>query len=131
MEEENQTTEVRRTTERSGGTRVQRENVRTKSSVSGVVVVQRIVYYVGGVIVALLALRLLFQLLGANQSAGFVDFLYAITAVFVVPFNGIFGEPTFEQAHFDTAALVAIIIYSLLTMGVAKLLSLGQRNPEI
>jgi hypothetical protein len=131
MEEENQTTEVRQTTERNGGTKVRRENVRTKATVSSAVMIQRVVYYVGGVIVALLALRLLFQLLGANQSAGFVDLLYGVTAIFVAPFYGIFGEPTYGQSHFETATLVAIVIYALLTMGIAKLFALGQRNPEI
>jgi hypothetical protein len=89
------------------------------------------VYYVGGVIVALLFIRLLLQLLGANQGSDFVGFIYGLTGIFVAPFYGIFGEPTFGQSHFETSTLVAIVIYSLLTVGIAKLISLTRPREEV
>jgi len=131
MEEDRQTTEVRQTNAQVGDTNVQRETVATRRSVPGVVVAQRVVYYVGGVIVALLFIRLLLQLLGANQASGFVDFIYDLSAVFVAPFYGIFGEPTFGASHLETSTLVAIIIYSLLTIGIAKLIALGRPHEEV
>lgn len=131
MEEDRQTTEVRQTNEQVGNTTVQRESVATKTAVSGVVVAQRVVYYIGGVIVALLALRLVLQLLGANQESGFVEFIYGLTAAFVAPFYGIFGEPTYGQSQFETSTFVAIVVYSLLTIGIAKLLTLGRPREEV
>jgi hypothetical protein len=131
MEEDRQTTEVRKTAEQNGNTSVQRESVVVRENVSGVVIAQRVVYYVGGVIVALLFIRLLLQLLGANQGSDFVGFIYGLTGIFVAPFYGIFGEPTFGQSHFETSALVAIVIYSLLTVGIAKLISLTRPREEV
>lgn len=126
MQEDQQTTEVRQTNEQVGNTNVQRETVARRSNVPGAVVARRIVYYVGGVIIALIALRFVFLLLGANQGSAFVDFIYGLSGVFVAPFNGIFGEPTFGVSYFETSSLVAIIIYALLTIGIGKLLTLGQ-----
>lgn len=131
MEEDRQTTEVRKTAEQNGNTSVQRESVVVRENVSGVVIAQRVVYYVGGVIVALLFIRLLLQLLGANQGSDFVGFIYGLTGIFVAPFYGIFGEPTFGQSHFETSTLVAIVIYSLLTVGIAKLISLTRPREEV
>jgi hypothetical protein len=129
--EEEQKTEVRQTNQQVGDTNVQTETVRSDNKVSSTVMAQRIIYYIGGLLIAILAIRLLFQLLGANQGSAFVDVLYGISGVFVAPFFGIFGEPTYGNSQFETSTFVAIIIYALLTVGVAKLLSIGQKNPEV
>lgn len=131
MDEENQTTEVRQTNEQVGNTTVQRENVTQKTEVSGVVILQRVIYYIGGVLMALLLIRIILQLLGANENSGFVSFIYGISGVFVAPFNGIFGEPTFGQSHFDTSALVAFVVYGLVVIGIAKLVTLTRPQQEI
>ena len=131
MQEDEQTTEVRQTDKQVGDTNIKRESVRQTTSVSGVVIAQRVVYYLGGVIIALLFLRLIFQLFGANQASGFVDFIYTVSGLFVAPFFGIFGEPTFGVSHFETSTLVAIIIYALLTIGIAKLLTVTRPNEEV
>lgn len=131
MEEDRQTTEVRKTDEQLGNTTVQRQSVEKKTSVSGIVIAQRVIYYVGGVIIALLLVRLLLQLLGANQGSDFVGFVYGLSGIFVSPFFGIFGEPTFGQSHFETSTLVAIVIYALLIVGVAKLITLTRPHEEV
>ena len=131
MEEDRQTTEVRNSREQVGNTTVQRQSVAKTTEVSGAVVAKRVIYYVGGVIIALLAVRMLLQLLGANQGNGFVDFVYALSGIFVMPFFGIFGEPTFGQSHFETSTLVAIVVYALLTVGVGKLMTVSRPNQDV
>ncbi len=131
MQDDHETTEVRKSSEQVGDTTVQRKSTKTKAAVSGVVIAQRIIYYVGGVIIALLVVRLLLQLLGANQGSDFVGFVYGLSGVFVVPFFGIFGEPTFGQSHFETSSLVAIIVYGLITVGLAKLITVTRPHEEV
>jgi hypothetical protein len=131
MQEDRQTTEVRKSNEQVGNTTVQRQSIEKKTAISGVVIVQRIIYYIGGVIIALLAVRLLLQLLGANQASDFVGFVYSLSGVFVTPFFGMFGEPTFGQSHFETSTVVAIIIYALIIVGIAKLLTVTRPHEEI
>jgi uncharacterized protein YggT (Ycf19 family) len=85
------------------------------------------VWYLIGLIEALLGLRILFGLFGANQ-VGFTDFLYTITSPFVAPFRGIFAAPAVGGSYFDSAALLAMVIIALLGWGIAALVDLG--NPK-
>lgn len=112
-----QTTEVRET--------------RTRD-LSGRVVVKRVVWYVAGVIIALLALRIILLLLAANQGNGFVDFIYNLSNVFAAPFYGIFNyTPHYGKFYFEISSVVAIIIYALVAWGITELLDIGRRRGEV
>jgi len=126
-----ETTEVKQANGTIGDTQVQRSSIQKTTTVSGRVIAQQVTYYIGGAIIALLALRLAFQLLGASQASGFVDFIYGLSGVFVAPFFGIFGEPSFGSSQFETSTVVAIVIYGLLTVGIAKLFTLGRPQDEV
>lgn len=101
---------------------------KSKRKASGKVVAARTLYYIGGLISTLLALRIVFQLLGANTDNAFIALLYGVTDILVWPFNGIFGEPTYGRAHLDSSAVVALIIYAIFIPGIGKLLTLGDRE---
>ena len=129
MQETQRTTEVdRTTTEPDGAQVVQREVSRTTP---GAVIFKRFVWFVVGVINALIALRFIFLLLGANRDAGFVDFIYTVTSPLVAPFTGIFGEPMYGQLAFEWSSLLAIAIYSLIAWGIAKLATLTRPRETI
>lgn len=124
--------EVRTTDEQVGSTNVQREVVTERTATPTSIVAQRVVWYITGVIVALLALRLILQLLGANEGNGFVDFVYALSGVFAAPFFGMFSyEPSYGVSYFEVSTLVAILIYSLIGWGVAQLFTLGSSRTEV
>lgn len=131
MTENEQVTEVRETTVGPDGRQVQRQNVSRTAQASGVVVAQRFVWFIVGVINVLIAIRFALLLLGANQSAGFVDFVYAVTAVLVAPFAGILGEPAYGSFVFEWTSLLAIAVYSLIAWGIAKLLTVTRPRDEI
>src|SRR5688572_11942838 len=131
-EQDKQTTEVRETNERQGNTDVHRQSVTTTSKVNDITIIGRIVYYVFGVIITLLALRLVLLLLGANQGSPFVDFVYGLSGAFAWPFFGIFNyQPTYGQSTFELSSLVAIIVYALLAVGIVKLLTLTKSKDEV
>ena len=132
MDREEQVTEVRQEDAATDRGTVSRERVSTERSVSSNILAKRVTYYIGGVIIALLAVRFVLALLGAAQGNAFVDFVYGLSAVFVAPFYGIFGEPTYGVSQFETSTLVAIIVYALLTVGVGKLFTLNSpRSAEV
>jgi uncharacterized protein YggT (Ycf19 family) len=87
------------------------------------------IWYIVGIIDLVLALRLLFHLFGA-RSSGFTDFLYSITGPFVAPFRGIFASPNVGGSYFDTAALIAIVIYILLGWVISGLINLITRPSD-
>ena len=124
MDREQQTTEVREENIQDGATDVRRETVVNTATPSAGTVAQRVIWYITGFIIALLALRVVIFLLGANQGSTFVDFLYAITQPFAAPFYGIFPQPSYGQLALDTASIVAMVVYALVAWGLAKLFTL-------
>lgn len=131
QEDQQETTEVRETNVQSGDTNVQRQTVTKSTQTSGVVVAQRIIWFFVGVIVALLALRFILLLLAANRDAGFVDFVYTVSSLFVAPFVGIFGEPTYGQSVLEVSSILAVVIYTLIGWGLVKLLTLTRPHEEV
>jgi len=131
MQEDEQTTEVRETNAQVGDTNVQRQTVKKTSPTSGVVVAQRIIWFFAGFIIVMLGLRVLLLALAANQGNFFVDFVYALGGFFSAPFAGIFGSPSYGQFFFDTASVVAIVVYALLAWGLAKLITLTRPQEEV
>lgn len=129
--QDSQETEVRETTVRDGDTTVQRQSVARKENTSGVVVAQRIVWFIAGLVSVIIALRFVLLLLGANQGAAFTDFVYSLSAPFVAPFVGIFGEPAYGTSVFEVSSLLAIAIYLLVAWGIAKLLTISRPKDEV
>lgn len=126
-----QQTEVRKATAVNGNERIDRTTVRTNQKVSSSVFVQRLVYYIGGTILVILAMRFVLLLLGASQASGFVNFIYSLSGFFVAPFNGIFTRPTYGTSTFDSATIVAMVVYGIVTVAIAKLLTLNKRDRDI
>lgn len=84
---------------------------------------QQVIYLLFGILQVLLGIRFILGLLGANPAAGFAQFIYGITAPFLAPFVGLFGEPRFEGSVFEWNVLVAIVVYAVLAWLLAKLVT--------
>lgn len=85
-------------------------------------VLSRVVMFVFGVIEVFIALRFVLTLFGANAEAGFVEFVYNVSDVFMAPFNAIFSTQSVEGATFEWSALVAIAVYALIAWGLVSLI---------
>lgn len=87
---------------------------------------KRIVSVLFGIVEIILGLRLIFKLLGANADNGFIKVIYSITQLFVGIFEGIFSVITINEANnavFEPATLIAIILVALIVLLVLKLMS--------
>ena len=85
--------------------------------------VSQVVDYIFYVIYALLGLRFLLALLAARSTAGFVQFIVAVTNPFYAPFRGIVSSPTTGGGHTLMVPLViAIVVYILLHLAINGLL---------
>ena len=93
--------------------------------------IRRVVGLLFGVLFALLGLRILLLLLGANAGNPIVDGIYSITEPFVAPFRGIFSidqiSPTGNSA-LDIAAIVAIVGWALVALLITAVLRLPDRR---
>lgn len=88
--------------------------------------ITRLIWYITGVIAALLALRIALLLLNANAETPFVDLVYSLSNIFVVPFSGIFAQPDFTRVYVDTSSIIAIVVYWIVAIGLAKLINLDR-----
>ncbi len=92
---------------------------------------RRVVALIFGVLVTLIAIRIVLLLLGANAGNGIVDAIYSITEPLVAPFRGIFSldviAPTGANA-LDIGALVALVGWSLIALLVIAILRLPDRR---
>jgi hypothetical protein len=98
-----------------------RRHLRTEVYSPIEVVISRIVYWIFGVIEALLALRFVLALFGANTAAPFVKLIYGVTDVFMVPFAAIFNTQRLGGSTFEWSVLVAIVVYALIAWGIVAL----------
>lgn len=88
---------------------------------------EMLIRFLFGILEALLAIRFILSLLGANQNNGFASFIYNLTYPFVAPFFGLFGY-TFQYgvARFEFETLVAMAVYGLIGYGISKLIRIGR-----
>ncbi len=99
----------------------EREVERARSMARG----SQIIDYVFYVAYALLAIRLVLGLVAARSSAGFVQFVRAVTDPLYAPFRGIVASPTADGGY--TLALpivIALIVYAMLHGGITGMLRL-------
>src|SRR6266849_10657224 len=83
-----------------------------------------VIYLVFGIIDALLLIRLVLKLLGANPHAGFASFTYGVTDFFLAPFHGLLPTYVSGQSVFELSLVFAILIYSLVALGLARLVAI-------
>jgi hypothetical protein len=127
-----QTTEVRETNKQQGNTNIHRQTVATASRVDAAVIAKRVIFYIAGIIITLLALRIILLLFAANQGSPFVDFVYGLSGVFAWPFFGVFNyQPSYGLSTFEISSVVAIIVYALIAVGLAKLFTLTKTDDTV
>jgi hypothetical protein len=85
-------------------------------------VLANVVWFVFGVIEVLIATRFVLKLLGANPEAGFVQFIYGVSGIFMAPFDAMFKTQRVSGATFELSALVAIAVYALIAWGLVRLI---------
>ncbi len=95
------------------------------SQVSQTSVVARVVWFIAGILLILLAFRFVFILLGADTANGFANFIYSVSYPFAAPFFGIFGYSLrYGVSRVELSTLVAMAVYALIAYGIVKLITI-------
>jgi uncharacterized protein YggT (Ycf19 family) len=81
-----------------------------------------VVGFIVGVVDVFIAARFLGKLFGASAESAFVNFIYQVSAPMVAPFTGIFGDTGSKTNTFETASLVAIVVYAVVGWGLVVLI---------
>jgi uncharacterized protein YggT (Ycf19 family) len=81
-----------------------------------------VVWFVVGAVEIFIAARFLGKLFGASAHSAFVNFIYQVSGPMVAPFTGIFGDTGTRTNTFETASLVAIVVYAVIGWGLVVLI---------
>ena len=81
-----------------------------------------VVWFIVGVVEIFIAARFLGKLFGASAQSAFVNFMYQVSGPMVAPFTGIFGDTGTRTNTFETASLVAIVVYAVIGWGLVVLI---------
>ncbi len=73
------------------------------------------------VVESLIALRVILKVAGANESAGFANFLYKITGPLVGPFHPVFADHSVNGHPFEVGSLLAMAVYAAVAYMVRRL----------
>ena len=92
----------------------------------------QIIWYVLGILEALLAFRFILKLLAANPSASFSSFIYTVSHLFVAPFLNVFHFTQVEGSIFEWTTLLAMFVYWLIAWGIVRIffMSKTMSTPE-
>ena len=83
-----------------------------------------------GIILAVVAFRFVFRLLGANPDNAIVSWVYAASQPLVSPFFGIFNlDMNLVTGRFEVATLVALVVYAVIASIITNVLG-GSRRPH-
>jgi hypothetical protein len=125
---DNETQQVRETTTAAGNTVQKTTEINNPGakSLHKQNIAERIVWYIAGILLFLLAIRFVLSLLGANTNNGFANFIYSASHPFVAPFFSLFKYDgyTYGVSRFEAYTLVAMLVYTALAFGIAKLVTI-------
>ena len=106
----------------------------TKREATGSQTVEYIAYFLLGTLENILAFRLVLKLLGASTVSGFVNFIYGLTGIFIMPFEGIFHRGVTQGIEtasvFEPSTFVAMIVYAVVVWGIVKLIRISSGEEQ-
>jgi hypothetical protein len=84
------------------------------------------IWYLVGLLEALLIFRFALKLFGANPGAGFTSFIYNISYPFVAPFINVFRVSYVEGSVFEWTTFLAMFVYYLVAIAIVRLFLMGK-----
>jgi hypothetical protein len=81
-----------------------------------------VVGFIVAVVDIFIAARFLGKLFGASAQSAFANFIYTVSGPMAAPFTGIFGDTGSKTNTFETASLVAIVVYAVIGWGIIALI---------
>lgn len=90
----------------------------------------QLIWLLLGILEAVLALRVVFKLIGVNAANSFATFLYNVTGVFVAPFASLTGAPSAGGMVFEFSTIIAMAVYLLIGWALERIVYLLFYRPS-
>ena len=82
----------------------------------------QVVWLLLSIFEALLALRFVLKLIGANPASPFAVALYGFTGLFLYPFATLIGTPAMGGMVLEISTLIAMLVYGLIAWAVERII---------
>lgn len=80
------------------------------------------IWLIFGGIVALIGIRVILMLIGANPANTFTAFIYQLSELFLWPFRNIVANPAFQNYVLEITSVIAMIVYPLIAWAIVRLI---------
>ena len=90
----------------------------------------QVVWLLLSIFEALLALRFVLKLIGANPASPFAVALYGFTGLFLYPFAGLIGTPAMGGMVLEVSTLIAMAVYALIAWAVERIIFVTFYRPR-
>jgi len=97
---------------------VQNVNLEYREAIYKVV---QFVWLLFGGLEALIGIRIILMLIGANPANWFTAFVYQLSQVFLWPFQNIVANPAFQNHVLEITSFIAILVYALIGWAIVRL----------
>jgi len=90
----------------------------------------QLIWLLFGILEAMIALRIGLKLVGANPDSPIVALIYGFTSLFLFPFEGLIGSPTFGNMVLELSSMFAMLIYGLIAWAMERIVWLIFYRPR-
>jgi uncharacterized protein YggT (Ycf19 family) len=90
----------------------------------------QLIWLLVGTLEALLALRILLKLIGANPASPIAAFIYTFTDIFLIPFAGLTPTPAAGGMVLEISTFFAMVIYGLIGWALERIIWLLFYRPR-
>ena len=84
--------------------------------------VTQFVWLLFGGLEALLGIRVILMLIGANPATPFTALVYQLSSLFLWPFQNIVANPAFQNSVLEITSVIAMIVYPLIGWAIVRLI---------
>lgn len=84
--------------------------------------VSQFIWLLFGGLEALIGIRVILLLIGANPANWFTAFVYQLSELFLWPFRNMIVNPSFDNHVFEITSLIAMIVYPLIGWAIVRLI---------
>ena len=84
--------------------------------------VSQIIWLLFGGLEALIGIRVILLLIGANPANGFTAFIYQLTQLFLWPFQNLIANPSFQNMTLEVTSIIAMVVYALLGWIIVRMI---------
>jgi hypothetical protein len=74
-----------------------------------------------GLVEALIAMRIMLKLIGANPDSMFAVFIYGVSNIFLLPFAGLVGNLASGGMVLEITSIIAMLVYALLFWALERI----------